>query len=99
MNVQAGSRVGDSTETFSSDRAVRTDGWVGGYSRVQSNIRGTRRMDASALGCEARALQRSLLDEMLSIVTRGLRPRIRRTDRSAERTRCPHDLGRAANAF
>jgi hypothetical protein len=56
-------------------------------------------MDESTLRCKARALQRSLPDEMLSIVARGLRPRIRRTDRSAERTRCPHDLGRAANAF
>ena len=33
------------------------------YSRVQSDRRGTRRMDASAVGCEAKALQRSLPDE------------------------------------
>jgi hypothetical protein len=56
-------------------------------------------MDASAMGCEAKALQRSLSDEVLSIVARGLWPRIRRADRSAERARCPHDLGRAANAL
>jgi hypothetical protein len=33
------------------------------YSRVQSDRRGTRRVDASAMGCEAKALQRSLADE------------------------------------
>ena len=33
------------------------------YSRVQSDRRGTRRVDASAMGCEAKALQRSLPDE------------------------------------
>jgi hypothetical protein len=32
------------------------------------------RMDASAMGGEAKALQHSLLDEALSIVARGLPP-------------------------
>ena len=48
-------------------------------------------------GCEVKALQHSLPDEALSIVVRGLWPRIRRADRSAERVRCLHDLGNTAN--
>jgi hypothetical protein len=49
--------------------------------------------------CEVKALQRSLSDEALSIVARGLWPRIRRADHSAERVRCLHDLGNSANTF
>jgi hypothetical protein len=49
--------------------------------------------------CKVNALQRSLPDKALSIVARGLWPRIRRADRSAERVRSPHDLGNTANAF
>jgi hypothetical protein len=41
------------------------------YSRRQTR---NGRMDASAMGCEAKALQRSLPDEALSIVSPGLRP-------------------------
>jgi hypothetical protein len=50
-------------------------------------------------GCEVKALQRSLPDAALSILARGLWPRIRRDDRPAERVRCLHDLGNTANAF
>ena len=55
------------------------------YSHVQSDRRGTRRMEASAIACEAKALQHSFPNEALSIVARA---------------RCPLiDLGSAANAF
>jgi hypothetical protein len=68
------------------------------YSRIQSDRRGTRRMDASAMGCEAKALRRSLPDEALSIVARALA--VNSTNRSLCRTGAmPHDLGSAANAF
>ena len=50
-----------------------------------------------AHGCEAKALQRSLPDETL-FLARGLWPRIRRADRSAEHGAI-HYLDSAANAF
>jgi hypothetical protein len=55
-------------------------------------------MDASAMACEAKALQRSFLDEALSIVARVV---MHSTSRSLCRTGAmpPFDLGIAANAF
>ena len=44
------------------------------YSHVQSDRRGTRRMEASAIACEAKALQHSFPNEALSIVPRRLSP-------------------------
>ena len=44
------------------------------YSHVQSDRRGTRRMEAGAMACEAKALQRCFLDEALSIVAPRLSP-------------------------
>ena len=41
------------------------------YSHVKSDRRGTRRMEASALACQAKALQHSLANEALSISRAG----------------------------
>jgi hypothetical protein len=56
-------------------------------------------MDTSAMACEAKALQRSFLDEALSIVARAFAANS--TSRSLRRTGAmpPMDLGSAANAF
>jgi hypothetical protein len=50
------------------------------------------------MGCEVMALRRSLSDEALSIVAGALAVNSRAYC-SAERSRCPRDLGSAANAL
>jgi hypothetical protein len=56
-------------------------------------------MDTSAMACEAKALQRSFLDEALSTVARAFA--VNSTSRSLCRTGAmlPLDLGSAAKAF
>lgn len=56
-------------------------------------------MDASAMGCETKALERFLPDGALSIVARGHRPWIGQADGPAKRAPCPITLGSAARCI
>jgi hypothetical protein len=57
-------------------------------------------MDTSAMACEAKALQRSFLDEALSIVARaGFRREFDEPIALPNGRGAPIDLGSAANAF
>ena len=56
-------------------------------------------MDASAMGCEAKALQRSLPDEALSSSRPGFGRESDEPIALPNGRDAPHDLGSAANAF